>query len=146
MGGQSETFELADTRRTAYGWPRVLLLLIAASALVFVWLGIAGATSAFMNSHPVLGLVTTCAALIWVGMASGLLHNGRRMRRIAWASAIINLVMPIVALIVDSFPVDRWSPWYSGGASYWYVPTVAAFVSIIWLFYSSPARLAQHNG
>ncbi|WP_182353390.1 hypothetical protein [Flaviflexus huanghaiensis] len=136
---------LHDSRRSALGWARVLLLLIIALAVVFTWLAIVGATGAFLDSLPGTAVLTLTAAVVWALMAAGIVHNGRRMRRIAGIAAAINVVMPIVGLWV-AMPLDQWSPWRSGGVAYWYIPTIVAAVTLWWLFHSSPARLAQQNG
>ncbi|MBM9433245.1 hypothetical protein [Flaviflexus equikiangi] len=145
MEQHSQSGGLQDSRRSALGWARVLLLLIGGLAAVFLWLAIVGATSAFLDSRPGTALLTLSAAIVWVLMAVGLLHNGRRMRRIAWAGAGLNVLMPVIGFFAE-LPLYTWSPWREGGVAYWYVPTVLALVSMWWLHHSSPARLAQHNG
>lgn len=136
---------LQDQRRSAHGLARVLLLTIAGFAVAFIWLGIVGATSAFMSSAPGTALLTLLAAAVWVLMAAGLLHNGHRMRRIAAATALTNVVTPLIGLAVE-LPLYNWSPWRHGGIAFWYVPTLLAAVALWWLYHSSPARLAQSNG
>ncbi|MEZ7897733.1 MAG: hypothetical protein QMB98_02835 [Flaviflexus sp.] len=145
MEKNSPSHELSDSRRTAHGTARLLLLFIAAASLVFAWLGVVGATTAFMEDRPGTAVLTLIAAITWIAMSAGLLHNGRRMRRVAWISALINVVMPLIGIFV-SLPLDKWSPWRDGGLAYWYVPTVLAVVAMVWLYNSSPARLAQQNG
>lgn len=145
MEQDSSSHELSDSRRTARGSARLLIFLIAGLTLVFSWLGVVGATSAFMNDRPATAALTLVAAIVWIGMSAGLLHNGRRMRRVAWAGAIINLTLPIIGIFVN-LPLDMWSPWRDGGLAYWYVPTIVTVMAIIWLYTSSPARLAQQNG
>lgn len=136
---------LQDRRRSAHGSARVLLFVIVGFAIAFLWLGIVGATSAFISSLPGTALLTLLAAAVWMLMAVGLLHNGHRMRRIAWAAALINLVLPLIGFFAD-MPLYHWSPWRDGGVAFWYVPTALVAVSLWWLYYSSPARLAQRNG
>lgn len=145
MDQGSQSGGLQDSRRSAIGWARVLLLVIAAFAVAFLWLGIVGATSAFLNELPGTAVLTLVAAIVWALLAAGLLHNGRRMRRIAWACAAVNVIMPLVDLWAD-LPLYSWSPWRDGGVAFWYVPTLLAAVSLWWLHHSSPARLAQQNG
>lgn len=136
---------LQDRRRSAHGSARVLLFIIGGFAIASLWLGIVGATSLFMSSLPGTALFTLLAAIVWAIMAIGLLHNGQKMRKIAWATALINLAMPLIGLFAD-LPLYTWSPWRDGGIAFWYVPTILAAVSMWWLYYSSPARLAQRNG
>lgn len=145
MDQGSQSGGLHDSRRSALGWARVLLFIIIAFAAAFVWLGIVGATSAFLNSLPGTAVLTLVAAVVWSLMAAGIVHNGRRMRRIAWAAAAVNVIMPIIDLWA-AMPLDTWSSWRSGGVAYWYVPTLVAAVTLWWLYHSSPARLAQQNG
>ena len=137
---------LADSRRSAYGWSRVLVVLVVVAALVFGWMAVVGSTTMFQADRVASAVISVIAAISWVAMAAGLIHNGRKMRRVALATAIVNTVMPLVALAIPNFPVDRWSPWHDAGVSYWYVPTVLAALSIAWLYHSSPARLARRNG
>lgn len=142
----NEEMVLRDDRRTAHGWPRALLILIAIFAGVFTWIAIVSATGDVMDHHPGRAALTVLAALVWVAMAVGLLHNGRRMRRIAWATAAVNLLADLITFVWTTFPVDVWSPWYRGGANYLYVPALLAMAALAWLYHSSPARLAQDNG
>lgn len=143
---QASPPELADRRREARGASRILLVVVATFTFIFVWMAIVRATSAFIDHHPLIASLTIVSALTWVAATIGLFHNGRKMRKVALGTSLVNAIMPIIAALISDFPVDRWSPWYNGGHTYWYVPGVLAFAVIVWLYYSSPARLAQHNG
>ena len=90
--------------------------------------------------------VTAIAVISWVAGSAGLIHNGRRMRYVAWASWTINAVMPLALFFVADDVVARVSPWFSGGATYFYVSTVGAIVSLAWLAWSAPSQIAARNG
>lgn len=145
MDKGSQSHGLSDSRRSAHGSARILLFIILIFTIIFAWLAIVGATSAFMNTLPGTALLTLLAGATWVAMTAGLFHNGRRMRRVAWGTAIANVVMPIIGLFAE-LPLDGWSPWRDGGIAFWYVPTALAVATLVWLYHSSPARLAQRNG
>lgn len=143
---EQDNHGLADSRRSAHGWARLLLVLVVIAAAVFAWMAVVGSTTMFQSERLATAVISVIAAAAWVAMAAGLIHNGRKMRRVAIGTATANTVMPFVTLAVSDFPIDKWSPWHDGGVSYWYVPTVLAALSIAWLYHSSPARLARRNG
>jgi hypothetical protein len=137
---------LPDDRTTAHGWPRILLFLLAAGALIFSWRGVVASTVAFGDGDVSEAGLTLVSDLCWIAGAVGIIHNGRRMRRLAWATWVINAVMPFVALVVGNVALDRVSPWFDAGATYFYLPVLGAVAAIAWLAWSSPSQIATRNG
>jgi len=135
-----------DERRTATGWPRIFIFAVAVYAGIFVWRSIVAGTQDALEGLGLTAALTWLSALVWIAGAAGLVHNGKKMRWVALFAMSLNVVMPLLGLAVSDFPVDRVSPWFDGGATYFYVPTVLAVGAVAWLFHSAPSRLAQQNG
>jgi len=92
------------------------------------------------------GLLTLLAAVSWVAGAAGVLHNGRRMRRLALVSWTLNLLAPIAALVFASWDLNRVNPWFHGGQTYYFLPTAGALAALVWLMWSAPSKIATRNG
>lgn len=129
-----------DDRRKATGWPRILFLGLLLAAVIFLWRAIIAATDSLSRGDGVEMIGTLVAAAAWTLGAIGALHNGRRMRWVAGACWIINIVLPFVGV---GFPdlFDPVNPWYRGGATYFYLPTLGAILALVWLMWSRPANL-----
>ncbi len=135
-----------DDRQSTHGWPRVIMIALAIGAAIFAWRGVIAITADFVAGEYLRGTLTAIAVISWVAGSAGLIHNGRRMRYVAWASWTINAVMPVALFFVADDVVARVSPWFSGGATYFYVSTVGAIVSLAWLAWSAPSQIAARNG
>ncbi|MDO4888374.1 MAG: hypothetical protein Q3979_06685 [Actinomycetaceae bacterium] len=138
--------QLRDERQSARGWPRILFVVLACLACIFLWRGIIASTDAFLHGFVAEGFLTLTAAVTWTMGAVGIVHNGRRMRRIAYLAWMLNVLAPFVALAVSSWQLDRVNPWYHGGATYFFLPTVGAVAALVWLAWSDPSKIATRNG
>ncbi|VDG76653.1 Uncharacterised protein [Actinobaculum suis] len=133
---------IKDDRRRATGWPRFLLLALLVAAVVFCWRGVVSATSSAIDGNGLDVFTTILAALCWLGGAIGCLHNGRKMRWVATVCWIINIALPFFGVgFPDAFvPVN---PWYRGGETYFYLPTLGAILALAWLLWSRPSNLQK---
>ena len=138
--------ELHDGRQTATGWPRVIFVLLAVGSAIFLWRGIVASTDDFLGGHGARGSLTLLSAAAWAAGAIGVVHNGRRMRRVATACWAANLCAPFAALTPFGDFLDRVSPWHDAGSTYFYLPTVGALAALAWLAWSMPAKIATRNG
>ncbi len=135
-----------DTRQSTHGWPLWFLLVLGACALIFSLRAIAAFPDETAEGNVLTGLLSLFAAALWVGAAAGAIHNGRRMRIAAWIGWTVNLVMPLVGLAISDSYVSPVNPWYAGGATYFYIPTVLSLAALIWMAWSSPSQIASRNG
>lgn len=134
---------LTDTRRPAYGVGRVLILVygifaVAATARSLVQL-IRDASVA-----PLAYSLSALAAVIYIVATVALAHNGRRMRRVAWAAVIVEFigVVSVGALSLtrpELFP-DA-TVWSHFGQGYGFVPVVLPLLGMFWLWRSDPRRI-----
>ncbi|MDO5700055.1 MAG: hypothetical protein Q4P36_01100 [Bowdeniella nasicola] len=139
------TSSATDTRRPAYGLGRVLILVygmfaLAASARSLVQL-IRDASEA-----PLAYSLSAVAALIYIVATVCLAHNGRRMRRAAWAAVIFEAVGVIAVGILSTTHPElfaRDSVWSHFGSGYGFVPLILPWLGMAWLYYSNPGRIAQ---
>jgi cytochrome bd-type quinol oxidase subunit 2 len=137
------TTPTTDTRRPAYGFGRVLILVygifaVAASARASVQL-LRDAAEA-----PLAYALSAVAGAVYIVATIALAHNGRRMRRVAWVAVGFELVGVLTVgtlslLHPELFP-DA-TVWSRYGSGYGYVPAVLPLLGIGWLWHSSPARV-----
>lgn len=137
---------MADERQSTHGWPRVIFAVLSIYSVVFGWTGVLASTKALSQGRVAEGLTMWIAVALWMAGSAGLVHNGRRMRLIAYAAWTTNLLAPFVALAAHSWALDPACPWYHGGATYLYIPTAGALIALLWLVWSSPAKIATRNG
>lgn len=138
------TGSTADSRRPAYGPGRALIAVygvfaFAASARAGVQL-IRDASEA-----PLAYGLSALAAVVYIAATLLLAHNGRRVRRWAWVAVVFELlgVLVVGALSLsrpDLFGDD--TVWSGFGQGYGFVPLVLPVLGIIWLWRSSPTRIA----
>lgn len=136
-----------DTRRPAYGVGRVLILVygifaVAALARATVQLSQRGAEA------PLAYALSAVAGLVYLVATIALTHNGRRMRRVAWAAVIFELVGVITVGTLslsapELFPDD--TVWSGFGRGYGFVPAFLPVLGIAWLWVSSPVRVAARD-
>lgn len=136
---------VADTRRPAYGFGRVLILVYA----VFALAATARSTVQLirdMSAAPLAYGLSAFAAVVYIVATVALAHNGRRMRRVAWVAVVVEFlgVWGIGALSVarpELFPDE--TVWSQFGSGYGYVPAVLPLLGMIWLYRSSPVRIEK---
>jgi hypothetical protein len=138
--------ELHDERQTASGWPRVIFVLLAVGAGIFLWRGIVASTDDFLRGWGGRASVTLLSAAAWVTGTVGVVHNGRKMRRLATMCWVLNLCAPFASLTAFGEHIDRVSPWHDVGSTYFYLPTAGALTALAWLAWSMPAKIATRNG
>lgn len=137
--------ELTDTRRPAHGAGRILILVYG----IFAVAALARSSVQLIrdaSEAPLAYGLSAVAAVIYVVAAVALAHNGRRMRKVAWAAVVIELagVLTVGALSFarpELFP--KATVWSHFGEGYGYVPLVLPVVGIWWLWSSDPARISR---
>ena len=87
------------------------------------------------------------ALALWFLGTAGLIHNGRRMRMVAWAAFLLESLAVIVTTILGLFDVriaTSVTMLGMAGAYYYYIPLVGSVAALGWLVWSNPRRLAGH--
>ena len=134
-----------DTRRPAYGFGRVLILVYA----VFAVSATARAGVQLVRDAaeaPLAYGLSALAAAVYVLATVALAHNGRRMRRVGWAAVLFELVGVLVVgtlSLAEPQLFPEATVWSGYGRGYGYVPLVLPMIGIAWLWWSSPVRVAQ---
>lgn len=136
-----------DTRRPAYGLGRVLILVYGIFALAATARGLVQ-TLTRLEEAPVAYLLSLFAGLVYILATVALGHNGRRMRRLGWIAVSVELagVAVVGGLSIgmpEFFPDD--TVWSQFGSGYGYVPAVLPLLGILWLWHSSPRRIAARG-
>jgi len=95
---------------------------------------------------PVAYGLSALAAVVYIVATIGLAHNGRRMRRVATAAVVFEL-MGVLVVGTLSLVEPQWFPrhtvWSSFGIDYAFIPLVLPMFGLFWLWRSSPTRLAR---
>lgn len=139
------TAQLPDTRRRAYGLGRVLILVYG----IFALAATARSTVQLIRdaeAAPLAYGLSALAAVVYIVATVALAHNGRRMRRVAWAAVVVELtgVLMVGALSLarpDLFPDE--TVWSHFGSGYLYVPLVLPLLGMAWLWRSAPVRIER---
>lgn len=139
------TAQLPDTRRRAYGLGRVLILVYG----IFALAATARSTVQLIRdaeAAPLAYGLSALAAVVYIVATVALAHNGRRMRRVAWAAVVVELtgVLMVGAFSLarpDLFPDE--TVWSHFGSGYLYVPLVLPFLGMAWLWRSAPVRIER---
>lgn len=136
---------LKDERGQSRGFGRVIMAAFwAAGTFIFsvaVW-------ELVSESSLPIGpkLANLFAGLIYLAAASGLTHNGRRMRMVAWSAVSIAFAGPIIMGLADlgSGPSGNlWSPWADFGRETGFASLVLPLVGLAWLWWSNPRRIVE---
>ncbi len=136
--------KLSDTRTRAHGWPLAMIVGLCVGATVLTWRAVVAATVAFVAGEYVIVASSIIAALMWILGCVGIAHNGKRMRRMALAAWIVNLLGAIFGVILPQI-FDRVNPWFEAGSTYFYLPTIGAVLALGWLLWSRPAAVAARQ-
>lgn len=132
-----------DTRRPAFGAGRALIAIygifaISATARASVQL-IRNAAEA-----PLAYSLSAVSAVVYLIATIALAHNGRKMRKVAWAAVLFELAGVLaVGLLSLTHPelFQHDSVWSYFGRGYGFVPLVLPVLGMWWLWRSSPARI-----
>ncbi len=137
--------ELEDNRGRARGWGRLVVVAFWICGIVLVG---AALIQLFEDPGSPKGprFVTLFAGLVYLGAAVGLTHNGRRMRRIAWACTSVALAGPIIVGLAQVDATDSglpWSPWNHFGLAVGFASILLPLIGLAWLWWSNPSRIVQ---
>lgn len=134
-----------DPRPRAYGAGRALVLVYGILAVAALARSLYQLLTKVAEA-PLAYSLSGFAAVVYVVATVGLAHNGVRMRRVAWAAVLIELLGVLgVGLWSYLRPGDfpEATVWSHFGQGYGFVPLVLPVLGIIWLARSDPARLAR---
>ena len=98
------------------------------------------------SEAPVAYSLSALSAVVYIVATVAMAHNGRRMRRLAWAAVLFELVGVItVGTLSLTHPelFQHASVWSQFGAGYGWVPAVLPILGLFWMWRSSPARIAH---
>ena len=137
---------VGDDRPVSLGLGRVVMALFWVMAVVSV---LSGTWYLIRESAVPIGprLIAFLAGFVYLAVALGLTHNGRKMRLVAGGGLIISLVAPIIMGLLElgmpatlpSVP----SPWANFGADYYYLPLILSVVGLVWMWLSDPRRIVE---
>lgn len=93
-----------------------------------------------------LAMLSLANVAHWIVLAIAVIHNGRRMRLLAWGlSGIETLLLVLFALVFSSPHLDSAQLLFNWGQAYYYFPAILTALTIIWLLVSSPLRSGNKN-
>ncbi|MFC4555846.1 hypothetical protein [Georgenia faecalis] len=148
MSAGLSTTPAEDRRRPAYGVGRVLIAVYAVFAISATARAVVQLLRDASEAPLAYGL-SALAAVVYVAATVLLAHNGRRARRAAWVAVLFELtgVLVVGALSLsrpELFGED--TVWSAFGQGYGYVPLVLPLLGMVWLWRSSPVRIAATAG
>lgn len=130
----------SDPRPPAMGAARVLMAVI----VVFTGVVLLGGLERLGDGGGVGAALDVATGIVWGIVAAGVIHNGRRMRLVAWGGLACQAMAAAAAILMPAVGVTdvTWHAWDDGGAAYWWVPTCLLIVTVWWMVVSDPRRLA----
>lgn len=148
VAGGTEVRVLADTRRPARGWSRlvvaalgVLGVVIVVQAALVLMGGLAhGRAVIVLNALAGWGLILAAVCVA---------HNGRRMRMIGWMTLGALITGPAtlgMLTLTGTVPNLQASVWADGGRSLAYLPLVLPVVAAVCMWLSDPRRIVATAG
>lgn len=137
--------ESRDTRPPALGLGRLVMVVYWVFGLVTTAIAVYDIYTHrdLPRGAQILALI---AGLIYLVAASGITHNGRRMRMLGWASVILCAAGPvIVGLAGIGLPelAHVRSAWADFGHDFFYLPLAIVAVGIAWMWRSNPRRIVE---
>ena len=147
MDERSSVRPVQDTRRPAYGWGRILVGVFA----VFGAIVLVPSLTTLLRSpdeEPAVWSLNLLGGVLYLLLAVGVAHNGRRMRNIGWmclgALATMAVLIGVLTLPAPSpadLSVSVWAHW---GRSRWYLPAILPVVAAAWMWMSDPRRIVAN--
>lgn len=141
MSEQQAEPSLTDSRRPAHGWGRLLVGVFA----VFGVLVLADNIRELVNQTSPVASLNTAAALGYLLLAICVAHNGRRMRLLAWACVILELLgvfLPLLFLdgaLGQPLNATIWGP--TSQRTWLYLPVILPLVAALQIWLSDPLRI-----
>ena len=134
-----------DPRTASWGVGRIFmagLVVFAVVALFHEFSTLPASRSAGYG----LAMLSLANVTHWIVLAIAVIHNGRRMRLLAWTlSGIESLLLVLFALLFSSPYLHRAQLLFNWGQAYYYFPAILTALTIIWLLVSSPLRPGNGN-
>ncbi|SPT54111.1 Uncharacterised protein [Actinomyces bovis] len=137
---------VADNRRPAHGWSRILVGVYAVFGLVITGPALVSLIR-FPERSAVVGALDLIGGLLYLLLAVCLAHNGRRMRMIGWMtlSALLTTALLIGLLTLAGIsPELKDSVWSVGGRPRGYLPLLLPVVAGVWMWLSDPRRIVAN--
>lgn len=134
-----------DPRTASWGAGRIFMagLVVFAVVALFHEFSTLPASSSAGYGMAMLSLANVAH---WIVLAIAVIHNGRRMRLLAWGlSGIETLLLVLFAFAFSSPHLDSAQLLFNWGQAYYYLPAILTALTIIWLLVSSPLRSGNKN-
>lgn len=128
-----------DPRTRSLGWARILIFCVAA---ITIWIGAVEVAEFVKVAQAPVRVTALLASVGYAAGALGLIHNGRKMRMIAWAAYVGELIALLCVLALARPGATTVAlAWEKAGEYFYYLPALLPLIGIIWLAWSDPRRL-----
>lgn len=134
----------SDPRPLALGVARLLMAADAALAVWVLW----DAARRLIVAVTAPGLVDFGIGVAWALVAAGIIHNGHRMRRVAWAGLIAQALACLAVVgfaVAGSAAASACLAWDRLGAHFLWIPPLLLAGTVLWMIKSDPRRLAARS-
>ncbi|WP_243106986.1 MULTISPECIES: hypothetical protein [Actinomyces] len=132
-----------DTRRPAYGWGRILVVVFAAFGAAILGPALLALVRR-PDEAPLLESFNALGGLLYLLLSVSVAHNGRRMRNVGWMSLAALATMEILIGALSLSPTYTGLDvlvWSDGGRSLGYLPLLLPVVAAVWMWMSDPRRI-----
>lgn len=132
-----------DTRRPAYGWGRILVVVFAAFGVAILGPALLALVRR-PDEAPLLESFNVLGGLLYLLLSVSVAHNGRRMRNVGWMSLAALATMEVLIGALSLSPAYTGlevSVWSDAGRSLGYLPLVLPVVAAVWMWMSDPRRI-----
>ena len=129
-----------DSRTPSWGLGRIFMAGLVVFSVVALFHEFATLPAAGSAGYG-LAMLSLANVAHWIVLSIAVIHNGRRMRLLAWAlSGIEAVLLTLFALVFSSPNLERAQLLFNWGQEYFYFPAILTALTIIWLLVSSPLR------
>lgn len=134
-----------DPRTASWGAGRIFMALLVVFAVVALFHELSTLPASGSAGYG-LAMLSLANVAHWIILSIAVIHNGRRMRLLAWTlTGIEALLLVLFAFVFSSAHLDSAQLLYNWGQAYYYLPAILTALTLLWLIVSSPLRPGNGN-
>ena len=134
-----------DPRTASWGLGRIFMAGLVVFSVVALFHEFSTLPAAGSSGYG-LAMLSLANVAHWIVLSIAVIHNGRRMRLLAWAlSGIETLLLVLFAFAFSGSDLERAQLLFNWGQEYFYLPAILTALTIVWLLVSSPLRSGNRS-
>lgn len=132
-----------DPRTVSWGVGRIFMACLVVFSVVALFYEFSTLPAANTPGYG-FSMLSIANVAHWITLSVAVIHNGRRMRLLAWTLSGIEIILLVLFAWVFSVPhLERAQLLCNWGETYFYMPAILSVLTIVWLVVSSPLRPAN---